>query len=45
MEKNIESILLEAGIDFRLCGNIKKTFRNVTYYTTRQRWRSLLLLF
>lgn len=29
MEKNIESILLELGIDFRLCGNIKKTFRNV----------------
>jgi UDP-3-O-[3-hydroxymyristoyl] glucosamine N-acyltransferase len=29
MEKNIESILHELGIDFRLCGNIKKTFRNV----------------
>lgn len=29
MEKNIESILLELGIDFRLCGNIKKIFRNV----------------
>jgi UDP-3-O-[3-hydroxymyristoyl] glucosamine N-acyltransferase len=29
MEKNIESILLELGIDYHLSGNIKKTFRNV----------------
>ena len=29
MERNIESILLELGIDFLLCGNIKKTFSNI----------------
>ena len=29
MEKSIESILFELGIDYRLYGNFKKTFRNV----------------